>query len=194
MSDQQDDVQAAQQRAEAAEARAQQLETQARQERLRSEFQARARGAGMTDEQARDAFDLAAYRGKLDGVDVDLESGAVRGIDPVVREAAKDLPYEQRIKPAVDNHHAAGGGGTGHSLKNFQPGDWTRLREENPELADRYMKEGVRIPTGRHVRNERGQLVKEYFQVGGQDDGSERMMDARRRYKRAQRRYIGDED
>lgn len=178
-----DELALAQQRAEQAEARAQASEESARRLAIKARFERDALASGVPAERVEDAYILAEAKGHLDGADVDLNTGAVRGVEHAVEKATDGLPFEVRhTAAAVDHRHAGRSRGTEFNLSQVKPGDLTEFHNRDPEAFWRMLRKGLRIPSSHYIFDENGQRVREYFHTQIGNPFTDQFKKSRREY------------
>lgn len=147
----------------AEKARADKVQRNAERALIKAEYSREWVAKGMDPERFEKAFKLA----DLDSVEVDLEQGTVDGVAELVAADADEYPEWRMNKtktppPSVDNGAPAGANKPGIDLNKVQPGDISKLSDEEFIAL---MEEGVdvlhRTPTG--------EVQRIRFQTGGNE-------------------------
>ena len=179
-----DDTQAATKALEVERRRAERAESAFR----KAAFTQAALEAGVRPDRVDKAYRLA----DLSAVVVDLDAETADGIKDAAMAVLDEMPefavQKNSDRPKASTPAAGSNrGGFSIDLKNVKPGDLTRLFNENPDEFDRLMAEGVKIPTGRHVRDADGNVQPEYFMTrSGGNDAVRTIDNARDRWQRQQ--------
>ena len=117
----------------AIEAKAAKQTSEAKNALRRADFKAEALKAGIDPGQVDDAYELAAVRGYLDSVDVDLGTAQVAGTEDAAAKFAEENPIYRATaqpKPGTDSRPPGSPAGQGVDLKNIKPGDIRNMSDE----------------------------------------------------------------
>lgn len=172
-----DDTQAAAKQLEAERKRAERAESAFK----KAAFTQAALESGIRPDRVEQAYRLA----DLSAVVVDLDGETADGIKDAAQAVLETMP-ELAVQKNSDRPKAStpapgsNRGGYSIDLKNVKPGDLTRLFNENPDEFDKLLAEGLKIPTGRHVRNANGEIEPEYFMTRSGGNDAMRTIDAAR--------------
>lgn len=126
----------------------------------RADFAAKALKAGIDPGLVDDAYELAATRGYLDSVDVDLSTAQVAGTEDAVSKFVEEKPVfmaPNRPTTPTDSRPPGSAAGPGIDLKNAQVGDIAKMSWEEFAAA---AKDGI-------VVHDRQRGTSRTFNLGG---------------------------
>lgn len=150
---------------QAAQERAQETERKAKDALRREAFSSHAIAQGLNPERVREAYRLADF----DGVEVDLDTGEVDGIESAAQDVLTKYP-EWSVKnrsnrtppPPVDNGAPGGNSDSSIDLNKLKPGDWSKL----PEATKRQLlDEGITFVEPPQFPGDEPRRI--HFQTGG---------------------------